>query len=91
MPKIKKEPRQESDEAYAKRLQGELNGSRTTRGEASGANERKKKKVWGSRSKTTIDSDDDASSGKKQRKVSTTGFNKPHRCVSFFLSVLEWS
>ena len=71
-PKVK----HESDEVYAQRLQAELNGNRTTRGEASGENEKRKKKLWKSRAKTTIGSDDE---GGKKRKVSQTGFNKPHR------------
>ncbi|GAA5944205.1 uncharacterized protein JCM15063_000179 [Sporobolomyces koalae] len=78
-----KREREETDEEMARRLQEEMNGMSST-GRATrngGAATRKvKAKPRKKKSKSTVSDDESGEDGapKKKRKVSNTGFNKPH-------------
>ncbi|GAA5912833.1 hypothetical protein JCM5296_001030 [Sporobolomyces johnsonii] len=72
--------KEESDEELARRLQAEYAqpvGRATRNG---GANSKPKKPIKKKKSKSRVsdDDDDDDDKPKKKRKVSQTGFNKPH-------------
>ncbi|GAA5951364.1 hypothetical protein JCM3765_002456 [Sporobolomyces pararoseus] len=79
--KREREVEAETDEQIARRLQAEFNGvssGRATRNGGAGARKAKPRKK---KSKSTVsdgESGDEDGKPKKKRKVSNTGFNKPH-------------
>ncbi|GAA5847968.1 hypothetical protein JCM3766R1_005924 [Sporobolomyces carnicolor] len=81
--KLKREraPDVESDEMMARRLQQELNGVSTGRATRNGGATARKAKPRKKKSKSTVsdgESGEEDGKPKKKRKVSNTGFNKPH-------------
>ncbi|GAA5913322.1 uncharacterized protein JCM6883_003038 [Sporobolomyces salmoneus] len=79
--KREREVEAETDEMMARRLQQELNGTSTGRATRNGGTTAKKPKSRKKKSKSTVsdgESGDEDGKPKKKRKVSNTGFNKPH-------------
>ncbi|GAA5887873.1 hypothetical protein JCM16303_007366 [Sporobolomyces ruberrimus] len=75
-----KREREETDEAMARRLQQEMNGLTTGRATRNGGTAAKKAEPRKKKSKSTVSDGESGEEGaaKKKRKVSNTGFNKPH-------------
>ncbi|GAA5991540.1 hypothetical protein JCM5350_002608, partial [Sporobolomyces pararoseus] len=79
--KREREVEVETDEQIARRLQAEFNGVSSGRATRNGGVSAKKAKPRKKKSKSTVsdgESGDEDGKPKKKRKVSNTGFNKPH-------------